>query len=348
MRFMFDRDPLRRWFVFGICLAMFSCSLSAQDTPAQSPADKPAGNVVQEPAGVLGATIKGKIVVEEGIPIAVDLATIEIAIVEQISFEPLPLPDDWGTKTDEQQRQWIKEFQESEAGQQFKEERESRMKNQRRLPVKMEADGSFEVYDVPPGTYNLFGRKDVDAEGKKFAVEVFGQFTLKLVDELELDPLPVAVTRLLSAGEAAPEISVDSLQAGGNKITLSQFQGRPVLIFFWTTNDRDIKTVVEALKEAYAVVSSELKLEILGICIDEAPDKALEFVAAEQLPWAQGQTAGWGHPVFSDYGVRGVPAYFLVGADGKLLLSNSEFYRELSRSTSDLATVLRDKVSGGK
>ncbi len=338
-----------RWMIWPLIGFSFLCgSLSAgcQNEPGSANSAANEKGAADSRAAPEGATIRGIITAAESSPFEFDLTTLPVTITEHVVYKPLPLPPDWGTRTDEQRDQWVKEFQETDAGKEFFAEREARLKNQRRFQVELEADGSFEVYDVPAGNYNLFGRKNIEVAGKNYAVEVFGQIELQDVDELVSPPLPIAVTRLLSVGEAAPDFSVDSLANAGNNITLAQYQGRPILVYFWTMKNPPVEDETAMLKKTYEVLGPELKLELLAICVDETVDKAVEFITARQLTWPQGGTAGWKHPVFADYGLRAIPASFLIGGDGKLLLTNAEFFREFTDPSRDLTTVIREKVTG--
>lgn len=292
-----------------------------------------------------GATIRGGITAD-AIPFAFDVTTLPVTIAEQMRYKPLPLPPDWGNRSEEQRRRWIQEFQESDAGKKFLEERELLAKNQRRFTLPIEEDGRFEIYDVPTGDYNLFGRKDVEVDSKKYALEVFGQFHLGDVDELELQPLPVTVTRLLTAGESAPDLEVDQLNAEDAKLSLTSFKDRPVLLYFWSAENAGAAEEARMLKATYETLAPELKLELLAVCVDETPDKARELVRAEELKWPQGRTNGWRHSVFAEFGLRSVPALYLVGPDGRLLLAHADFYRAFGTETPDLASVIRAAVSG--
>ncbi len=335
-------------FVFLILISA-TCSMHVEFVSGQeSKPDAVAATEAQEKAANdEGATVKGKIIADQGFPFEFDLATLPVGIAEQIAYVPPPLPPDWGTRTDEQRQTWIKEFQESDAGNEFIAKREEQYKSQRRFELKIEKDGSFEVFDVPPGNYNLFGRKDVEVDSKNYAVEVFGQLEVGDIDELGLTPLPLTVTRLLAAGEMAPPIEIDSLDKGG-KLSLTQLQSRPILVYFWTTSNPGAERDAPALKKTYETLSDELKLEVVSICVDDATEKAVEFVAAQQLTWPQGRTGGWQHPLLADFGIRSIPAFCLIGADGKILFTNADFFREFAKPASDLTKIVRDSVLGIK
>ncbi len=339
-----------------VCLILVAVVCSMRDesilgqatkTDASSATKSQEGKTQEHASQDDGATLKGKFVAEEGFPFDFDLTSLSVGIAQQIAFVPPPLPSDWGTRTEEQRQTWVKEFQDSDAGKEFLAKREEQYKNQRRFQLEIQKDGSFEVLNVPPGKYNLFGRKDVEVESKNYAVEVFGLIEVLDVDELELKPLPLTVTRLLAAGEIAPAIEIDLLDMSG-KLSLTKLLSRPVLVYFWTTSNPGTERDVPALKKVYETLSAELKLEVVSICVDEATEKASEFVASQQLTWPQGRTGGWQHPLLADFGIRSIPAFCLIGADGKILFTNADFFREFAKPASDLTKIVRDNVLGIK
>jgi hypothetical protein len=292
-----------------------------------------------------GATIRGRIASAEDAPIEFDLTTLTVAIVEQIRYLPFPLPTDWGTRNEEQRKAWIEEFIASDEGLAFQAKREEQLKKQRRFPLSLEADGAFEVFDVPPGKYNLLGGKEVEVDSKTYAVEVFASIDVGDVDELNLEPLPIEFTRLLAKGESAPEVTVDALQPDQEPISLASFAGKPLLIGFWSADNPAAEHDLQQLQTAFEALSKDQQLNLWTICVDESPDKARTTVASGELRWPQGSTGGWQHPALVEYGVRSVPAYFLIGKDGRLLLSNSDVFDAIGDGSRDLTTVLRDALT---
>jgi peroxiredoxin len=300
-----------------------------------------AQEAAEEKAPPTEALVKGRIAVEEGFPVPFDLQKLTAEVVEQVQFEPLPLPGDWVSKDAAQRQTWLEEFRVSEAGKAFAARRETQIANRRKFPISLDGEGNFEIEGVPRGSYNLFGRNDVEIEGKKFAVEVFGQFEVGEVDVLSLQSLPLTATRLLAAGEVAPSFSVDGLVEGSESTALDRFAGKPLLVHFWTAANPGSANDLSALKQCREALLGELGLEVVSICVDEDFVTAQKFVEEQQPGWPQARTGGWGHPVFAAYGLRGIPAYFLLDKTGKIALANADFYREFGQPQSQLADIVR-------
>jgi peroxiredoxin len=119
----------------------------------------------------------------------------------------------------------------------------------------------------------------------------------------------------LAAAErpAAPAFSLSGLD--GNKVSLGDFKGHPVFLEFWATWCGPCRVSipeVEKLHEEYAAKG----LRVVSISQDEDAEGVPRFV----------KRRGMTYPVLLDsdgrvgsrYGVRGIPAFFLIDAGGRV------------------------------
>jgi peroxiredoxin len=290
------------------------------------------------------ATISGSLEIGSATPSKFQLSEFEVTLNQFVHYEPMPLPADWGAKTPEERQAWMQAFPESDEGKAYLARREAQESKRKQFTVELEPDGSFIVYDVPVGTYNLFGRQDVEQEGRLFAVEVYGQIEVGAVDEVKLPPLPLEITRILRVGEVAPEISLKAIDGSGD-VRLSESRGKPVLVYFWTAQSPTAESDLKVLRPTYDALHGELGLEILAICADEDLELARQFIREKSPPGMQGASGGWSHAAFRDYGVRSIPQYFLVGPDGTIRFTNQDFYRAFEQPQFEMIPTIRDTLA---
>ena len=133
---------------------------------------------------------------------------------------------------------------------------------------------------------------------------------------MERDVAKVKV-RSVHAGVMAPDFEAKTLD--GRPFKLSELRGKIVLIDFWATWCGPCVAELPNVKKLYEQFGGE-HFAVVGISFDRDAATARKFVGARKLPWTQiwaekadeGQIAGL-------YGVGGIPATFLIGADGKVI-----------------------------
>ncbi len=295
---MWTWNDCLRLMVTGLVLACSAAVASGQDNASA------ANNAEQQESGPDQklATIYGQLQTGFSLPPEFDIAKFPVSINEIIRVKPMPLPQNWTDLNAQQRQQWVTAFPDTEEGKTYLAEREAIEKKRHRFPVKLDPDASFVVYDVPPGTYNLFGRQDLHSGTRRYAVEVYGQFEVGDVDEVKMTPVPVELTRILQTGEVVPDFEVDELN-GDKKTKLADYAGKPVLVYFWTARSPTAASDAPVLKKMYQALHEDRGLELLAICTDEELISAKEFVSQNEIPWPQTACGGWTHPVFKDYGL---------------------------------------------
>jgi cytochrome c biogenesis protein CcmG, thiol:disulfide interchange protein DsbE len=119
--------------------------------------------------------------------------------------------------------------------------------------------------------------------------------------------------RWTSSNQAAPKLILPTL--AGQEIDLASYKGRIVIVNFWATwcgpcvaEMPSLQTLAARLGEANTVV--------LGVNYHESPQKIRDFQAKHDVrfpllrdPW---------HNASADWGVRALPATFIIDREGKL------------------------------
>jgi thiol-disulfide isomerase/thioredoxin len=125
--------------------------------------------------------------------------------------------------------------------------------------------------------------------------------------------------------------------ADGREVDFAKLRGKVVLIDFWATWCHpcidEIPNVVAAYKKYHAA-----GFEVVGITLENAGvtpamnaeqaaaklaasrKKMLDFTAKSEMPWPQFfDGTGWKNPYTTKYGIRGIPAMYLLDQEGKVV-----------------------------
>ncbi len=299
-----------------------------------------------------GATVKGQVVLDEGQMESWDKQKLEVAfeeiesrLIEVPEVPSAPVPDNWADMKPEDRFQWIQEFEASDEGKAFTANRKRIFDERRKFDVSIESNGSFVVFDVPPGTYGLEGRVDKVIDGVKYGFEIFGRIeVLKDVDEIELDPIQVAVTPQLEPGQAAPPISV---KTHDNKkvLTLDMFKGKYLLVCFWISASPSAE-YQSKLQQMYVDLKDKQPLQLLAISVDEDRKQAIDYIVQQKLrEGSHGFTDGLEDPTLFYYGVRSFPSFWLIDPEGKIAMTQFEF-AEAFRFENDLGVIINKRILG--
>jgi len=108
----------------------------------------------------------------------------------------------------------------------------------------------------------------------------------------------------------------------GEPFDISSLEGNIVLVDFWASWCGPCRASLPHLKELYDAYNDR-GFEIVGVNLDRSREDIDKFLEDTPLPWVnlfkeEGQPEAAGY-----YGVMGIPTYFLVGADGKVISTNA-------------------------
>ena len=122
------------------------------------------------------------------------------------------------------------------------------------------------------------------------------------------------------ADTLAPQFNLLDLK--GNKINLSDFKDKPVILFFWTTWCHFCRKELKVLKDIHPDLRKE-GWELLAINIGESSYKVDNFLKNYALTFKvllDQDTA-----VVRAYDILGVPAYILIDQKGEIVFKGHYF-----------------------
>ena len=334
---------LPRIFLLFVCFAT-ACITASQPCSAQRRQRK------QD-----DTTIKGKITLDRryrrswnGDNLSLDLTKIKGKLREYVELPPPKYPAGYEKWTAQELVTWQDKFAETEAGKKVIERNQKLLDAANSFDIQIERDGSFVIYDVPKGEYAIQGRYDRKIGELNYAYEIFGKLNVgKEVDEITLAPIQIEVTPQYQRGMPAPPLKVTSYN-DKMELELPMFDGKLLMLNFWSTASPVAAEEQKAVQDTLGKIPADKNFNILSINIDKDRKKALKLLSAKKLlKGSHGFTLGPGNPSLFNYGIRGVPSYWLIDPEGNVLINQYEFAK-MMQSKDSIEAVILDRLNNNE
>ena len=189
------------------------------------------------------------------------------------------------------------------------------------------------------GMYQEFSGKSAEA------AKSYQQLVTSFPKASQYQKASGALRRLNLLGKPAT-LRGNDLQGTG-AVDLARYRGKVVLIHYWMSSGEAWKQDMVLLQDFYAKKGGK-DFEIIGVCLDDDPTAAKQYVAANKLPWKQiYERGGLESRLANEMGVITLPLMILVDQKGNVANQNThvaELDTELARlakPAADTANALR-------
>jgi len=130
-------------------------------------------------------------------------------------------------------------------------------------------------------------------------------------------PAPTAPAVILGIGSTAPDFSLPNLD--GQKIKLSSFKGKIILLDFWASWCEPCREENPHLMEMYKKFNSK-NFDIISVSLDYEKKAWADAITSDSLIWTNiSDLKGFNSKVVSGYNIKAIPATYLLDKEGKII-----------------------------
>jgi len=143
--------------------------------------------------------------------------------------------------------------------------------------------------------------------------ERLGNAELARTYKLKVDP------SLGWEGQVLPDFSSPVVDLEGNPISLADYRGKVVLLDFWAIWCGPCLGEIPRIKTVYEKYHDK-GFDVIGVSLDEDEAALHAYISENEMPWRHIFDAQkWSGDLVQQYGVRSIPAPFLIDRKGKVI-----------------------------
>jgi thiol-disulfide isomerase/thioredoxin len=198
----------------------------------------------------------------------------------------------------------------------------------RNYPVLCAEDGTFRIDEVPPGKYfcyvnvrdprdlaDLGSDKSIIYEKVEFVVPDSPEANSKI--PFNIGVLDVSLKDLKNSKTPAPEL--EALNLRGEKLKLTNFRGKYVVLDFWATWCAPCVGQLPYLRKVSQKLKTRSDIVMISVSLDKNIEKLRQFLNKNEMPWLQSYLGAGAQDKLPQQFDRGIPAIFLISPDGNLI-----------------------------
>jgi beta-lactamase regulating signal transducer with metallopeptidase domain/peroxiredoxin len=206
----------------------------------------------------------------------------------------------------------------------------ARERNARTFVLAFEEDGSFRADDVPPGKYELKIRLTKPDKSKQFSPfsdpqNDLGSLSREVVvppgdGSFDLGTLTIAMKGGATVAATTPPVKFTATLLDGKTVNLQQYQGRYVVLAFWSLWSDRSTDEMKGLQKLQATLGKNSRIAFLGVNLGDDPAAVAQAVAARGYAWSQATVSTTNLAnVAAGFNVSSLPAIYLIDPNGRIV-----------------------------